>query len=104
MTFSLPRPSWLSPYSPLSVCFSLASQGLWRAAALFLALSIRKSQLKPLPEPPVALSVNAWEEDDYFDPEDDAYSLWLDDPHVVEACKHHLTRCHALDCSHHRHP
>lgn len=89
---------WLrSPFSPLRVSLSLASQGLWRASFLFLALCLRSHSKKPVPEPPVDLSVNAWEEDDYFDPEDDAYSMWLDDPRVVEACRHHLIRCNSLD-------
>jgi len=93
----------LSPYSLPRASLSLALKGLWRASFLLLALSLRSRQQKPVPEPPVTLSVNAWEEDDYFDPEDDAYSMWLDDPRVVEACKHHLARCHALDCSKHHH-
>ena len=35
-----------------------------------------------------------------FDPLNDEWSDWLDEPHVVEACRPHLQRCLDLDLDH----
>ena len=40
---------------------------------------------------------------DDFDPLSDEWSDWLDEPHVVEACRPHLSRCFDLTSASHDH-
>jgi hypothetical protein len=83
-----------------------------KASRRFLALSLRKhtqqgskrpsSALQsPLSVVPVHLSAYAAADDDDFDPANDDWATWLDQPFVQDACRDHLIRCYDLDPAQH---
>jgi hypothetical protein len=82
-----------------------------KASRRFLALSLRKhtqrgskrgcdAPQRPLSAIPVHPSAYAGTEDD-FDPNDDDWTAWLDQPFVQDACRDHLIRCYDLDPAQH---
>jgi hypothetical protein len=82
-----------------------------RAFKRLLALSLRKhtqqgsrrgcdAPQRPLSAIPVHPSAYAGTEDD-FDPANDDWATWLDQPFVQDACRDHLIRCYDLDPSEH---
>jgi hypothetical protein len=78
-----------------------------KALKRFLALFLRKhtpqgskrpssASWMPFSAVPVHPSAYAGTQDD-FDPDDDDWTAWLDQPFVQDACRDHLIRCYDLD-------
>ena len=101
----------VSPLGSLPVLTVFVSP-LLRAFRRFLALSLRKhtqQDLKPpsspLQSPLSAIPVHpsAYADDSDFDPSNDEWASWLDQPFVQDACRTHLDNCLALDPAPHDH-
>jgi len=86
-----------------------------RAFRRLLPLSLRKHAQRaskpapsasyvPLGAIPVHPSAHQQQPPDDWDPDHDDWTLWLDEPYVIDACRPHLLRCYLRDSARHDHP